>query len=618
MVSELAKYMRKAVGDLARANGKTEQQKKQQAGVIEAQTADFAVAYHPKARAVALDRLKKFEALAVEQKLDRKIADEGRNLLIRMPMLEAQQNMRKSYQQLADGKLDVAAFTAERAANIEGRKLGEREAAKFSITVLKAADLVRQNYYREVAKAPLIGHAIEGLYKSIDEKVPADLKERLAGVKSMKDAELLRLLNDTRIHLGKREDLDKGLDITYALNGMLGKLDKHSGYIPPELKERFRTDTSGSFRGIGVTVRRNEATDQLQVITPIFNSPAHKAGLKADDIITTIIAEVDPKTGKAYDVPKIAQTKGMTTEDAVKLIKGKLGTRVKVLVEREGSAKPLEFTLIRNEVEVESVLGHKRTDKDDWNYVVDPENKICYVRLNGFTENTHRDLEKVMKQLYKEGIKGFILDLRFNPGGLLHVSIHVADLFIDDGLIVTIRKRDGTEESYVGKSDGSYTTFPMVCLVNGQSASASEIVSACLQDHGRAIIMGSRSYGKGSVQHPYNFEDRTSVLKLTTATFWRPSGRNLNKPDTKGRDTDEWGVTPNKGFALNLSRNEENNLFDQLRDAELIRAGPGKGAKATPDTPGFQDRQLDMAVEYLRNQIRTASRKDAKRDAENR
>ena len=155
----------------------------------------------------------------------------------------------------------------------------------------------------------------------------------------------------------------------------------------------------------------------------------------------------------------------------------------------------------------------------------------------------------------------------------------------------------------------------MVCLVNGGSASASEIVSACLQDHNRAIIMGSRSFGKGSVQTIHGFEDETSIIKLTTATFWRPSGRNLNKPSTKGREEDEWGVIPNKGYNLKLSKKEEFDLEDHLRNAEIIRAGPQK--KDSVANPDFRDRQLDMALQYLRGEIRTAARKDGKRDTEN-
>jgi carboxyl-terminal processing protease len=299
-------------------------------------------------------------------------------------------------------------------------------------------------------------------------------------------------------------------------------------------------------------------------------------------------------------------------DEAIKKIQGKAGTKVKLVVEREGSDKPIEFTLVRAQIEVESVLGHKRGAKDAWNYVIDPENKICYVRLTGFSENTYGELEKVMKRLYQEGVKGFILDLRFNPGGLLESSIKIADLFIDDGLIVTVRHRDGSETSYVGRSDGSYTAFPMVCLINSGSASASEIVSAALQDHGRAIIMGSRSFGKGSVQHIHGFENK-SIVKVTSSTFWRPTGRNLNKSSTKGREQDEWGVLPDSGFGIKLSRKEEDDLYDHLREAEIIRAGPPSEAKGE-----FRDLQIEQAIEYLRGQVKTASRPEVASGAENR
>ena len=212
--------------------------------------------------------------------------------------------------------------------------LSEKDAGKYAVTVMHAANLVRKSYFKEVPKAPLIGHAIDGLYKNVEEKIPSDLQDRLDKVKDMTDVDLLRLLTDARQHLGKREDLAKGQDITASLDAMLGKLDKHTGYIPPEVVERFRTDTSGKFRGIGVQIRRNEARDELQVVTPIYNSPAYKAGIKASDIITTIVREVDPRR-QGYGT-EVIPTKGMTTEDAVKIIKGKPGTRVKLIVDREG------------------------------------------------------------------------------------------------------------------------------------------------------------------------------------------------------------------------------------------------------------------------------------------
>ena len=615
-VSELAKYVRKAVPDIARTVGVTKDQKEQKSGVLEAQSTDFIVAYTPQVHAKAVSNLQKFQTLAKENRLDPKLIEEGQNLLARMPKLEAQQSLRKAYQSFILGKLDVAALTAERKSVLDTTTLSDADANRYAITVMNAAELVRKSYYKNVVKQPMVEHAITGLFKTIEEKIPSEIKKRLENVKEMNDVALHQLLIDARRHLGKREDLAKGQDITNSLNGMLGKLDKHTGYIPPEVVEQFRSGTSGKFKGIGVQIRRNEARDQLQVVTPIFNSPAHKAGLKANDIITTIISEVDPKTGEAYPEAIVTPTKGLTTEDAVKKILGKPGTRIKLMVEREGNAKPIEYTLIRGTIEVESVLGAKRGPKDAWDFVIDPDNRICYVRLTQFSENTYEELEKAMKQLSKQGIKGFILDLRFNPGGLLDSSIKISDLFIDDGMVVSVRYRDGTETSYVGRSDGSYLTFPMVCLINSGSASASEIVSACLQDHGRAIVMGTRSFGKGSVQTIHGFDNR-SILKLTTATFWRPSGRNLNKSSTKGADSDEWGVTPNKGFELKLSKKEENELFDHLREQEIIRSGappsPGTATKTE-----FRDRQLDMALEYLRGQIRTAARKDPNRDIENR
>ena len=282
---------------------------------------------------------------------------------------------------MADGKLDVAAFTTERTEILDSTKLSEREAGNYALVVMKAVDLVRKSYVKETTKGVLVANAIRGIYRGIDEEkeIPAKVKDQLEKVKEMRDADLLHLLSDIRQQLGKREDLAKGQDITYSLRYMLSKLDKHTDYIPPEVVASFRQNTQGHFSGIGVQIRRNEARDFLQVVTPIFNSPAYKAGLQTNDLITTIVAEVDPKTGRPYEKPEIITTKGMTTEDAVKKILGKPGTKVKLIVEREGVAEPLEFTLIRGKIEVESVLGVNRNKDDSWNYVIDPQNKICYV-----------------------------------------------------------------------------------------------------------------------------------------------------------------------------------------------------------------------------------------------
>jgi carboxyl-terminal processing protease len=243
------------------------------------------------------------------------------------------------------------------------------------------------------------------------------------------------------------------------------------------------------------------------------------------------------------------------------------------------------------------VLGYQRdADTNTWNYWVDEKNKIGYIRLSSFQETSDLELERLMNRLIKqEGLKGLVLDLRFNPGGLLTAGFGVADLFIDDGKIVTVRRRGRPEEVFRGKSAGSLLDFPIVCLVNNGSASASEIVSAALQDHGRALILGERSYGKGSVQNVAKFGK--GLLKITIATFWRPSGKNLNKASTSGKDEDEWGVMPDR--VVPLTHKEQEDLANAQREAEIILPKGKVREKST-----FEDKQLEAALTYLRGQIK--------------
>lgn len=599
-VDELVKYVRDELPELARTHGKTKKEKSQRPAVLRGQGSSFVLSHNPVAYAASQKRLKSFEQLARKKELSKKELEEGQDLLSRMPTLAAKQSMRKAYQSFVDGKLTVAAFRTARKEIHAAMRISEREAGNYAITVLRAVRVVRQSYVKKTEPGELVDHAIRGLYRRLGEKIPSGISERLSDVRTMKDIGLLKLLSDARRHLGKREDLAKGKDITYSLHPMLSNLDKHTDYIDPETVDRMTRDIRGHFFGIGVQIRLNAIRNQLEVVTPLRGSPAYKAKILTGDIITTIIRDVD-NDGTPFKKPEIIPTKGMTTSEAVKKIIGKEGTPVKLIIERKGEKEPLTFTLLRGRVEIETVLGHKRNKKDDsWNYVIDPANGICYLRLTQFSNNSFRDLNKVMKELSKVGIKGFILDLRFNPGGLLDSAVKISDLFIDDGLIVTVRPRTGPETSYIGKSDGSYIEFPMVCLVNGASASASEIVSACLQDHHRALVIGSRSYGKGSVQtiHPFATGGR---LKLTTATFWRPSNRNLNRASTKGRPQDEWGVIPDKGYRTKLSTRELDALRDFQRSREIIHR-PG----TSPPKSDFTDQQLESALDYLRSQIRTA------------
>jgi carboxyl-terminal processing protease len=241
---------------------------------------------------------------------------------------------------------------------------------------------------------------------------------------------------------------------------------------------------------------------------------------------------------------------------------------------------------------------------DSWDYYIDPKEKIAYIHLTQFARKSYIDIEKIVKQLDKDGVMGLVLDVRFNPGGYLDVARDICDLFIDDGLIVTIRPRVGDELAMRGKMEPSYQNFPMVCLINGGSASGSEILAACLQDHNRAATIGERSYGKGSVQNITKFEATGGEIKLTTATFWRPNNKNLNKASTKGTDEEDWGVRPDKNFNIKLEPAETATLGERMRDWANI-ANP-EAVKKEPDKE-FKDRQLDAALNYLREQIKMSA-----------
>jgi C-terminal peptidase prc len=596
-VDELTEYVSKEMGELTRSHGKTREEKEQFFWALGGQNTHYVLTHNPAVAAKMKERLDKFEQFVKDGKLPEKYAEEGKTFLDRMPRLEAQRGLRKQYQAFVDGKIDLDKFVSERDTILAGMKLNRDDAMEFAQKVMEAVGIITEGYVKKINQNDLVAWAIKGLYRRVDEKVPAKIEGRLKNVGDLKESDLTVLLADARQALGKREDLDKHKDIDFTLQRMLLHLDPYTTYIDPDQKKKLDQEIIGRFPGVGIQIRKDAATDQLLVVTPIKGSPAYKAGIQAGDLITTVTRPVDSE-GKALEPPEVIATKGLPLNKAVSKILGQPGTPVKLTVKREGEDKPLDFDLTRGYVEVESVLGYKRTDKDDWDYMIDPENKIGYIRLTSFARNSFRDIEKVMDNLTKRGIKGFILDLRFNPGGLLDSAVKISDLYIDDGVIVSVRPRAGREHAFSGRSHGSLLDFPMVCLVNGYSASGSEIVSAALQDHKRAYVIGERSYGKGSVQNIQPFEG--GELKLTTATFWRPSKKNLNKSSTTGKDEDEWGVIPDK--VIKLTAKERGDLDEHLHEAEVIRP---KG-KPAPAKPEYKDKQLDTALDYLRGQIKMA------------
>ncbi|HEY8503246.1 MAG TPA: S41 family peptidase [Gemmataceae bacterium] len=605
-VDELIEAVESDVPPRARRAGKTREEKEQLPFVEFARASHFVLTHNPKAYPGVRAALKKLDALD----LPKDVAEQGRQMLSRMPKLKAHQELRKAYQRLVAGALAKDAFLAEREKILAAMELDEADARTYARKVYAGVESVARVFIREVNKGEMVADAVRGLFQRLEADLPKEIEARLAKAKELSKDELLELMADAREHLGKREDLAENKDVDISLRAMMLKLDDpYTSYIDREQVKRIESQLKGQFTGIGIQIRRDLVRDGLLVVTPIKDSPAYKAGLKAGDLITSIIREVDSE-GQKLPEPEVISTRGMKVDEAVKKILGKEGTKVKVEVQREGATDPITFELTRARVEVESVLGWQRKPDDTWDFWVDPQSKIGYIHLTQFARSSYEDMRKAVEAMVKDGLKGLVIDLRFNPGGYLDTAVDICDMFIDDGLIVSIKPRVGLERPFTGQQEGSLLDFPMVVLINGASASGSEILAACLQDHGRAVVMGERSYGKGSVQNIQGFGPTGAEIKLTTATFWRPSGKNLNKASTKGGEEEDWGVRPNKGFELKLSRMERDLLSDRMRDREIIprRDLPKKEKEKEKE---FTDKQLQTALDYLREQIKMTVKRPA-------
>jgi carboxyl-terminal processing protease len=396
------------------------------------------------------------------------------------------------------------------------------------------------------------------------------------------------------------------------INGGLERLDPHSAYINPHDLKQFDKSSKGSFGGIGIqlgTDRQNHG--QLTVISPMVGTPAYEKGVLAGDAILKI-------EGKS--------TEGMRIGEAVDLITGDIGKDITLTIQHEGAKEPIDVTITRAEIKVQSVMGDQRKPDNPkaWEYMLDKENRIGYIRLTAFSENAAQELRDAVAELEKDGVRGLILDLRNNPGGLLEQAVKVSDLFLTEGPIVTIKGRNDKEKVYEAHEAGTMLVpaekYPMVVLVNKFAASASEIVSAALQDHKRAVVIGERSYGKGSVQNVIKLDEGEhgkSALKLTTASYWRPSGKNIHRfPDSK--ESDEWGVKPNEGFEVPMKDEERLEYLIYRNDRDVVRGknAPAKSEEKKEEKKDeakdgdkkekkpFEDRVLQKALDYMRGEIK--------------
>ncbi len=365
-----------------------------------------------------------------------------------------------------------------------------------------------------------------------------------------------------------RDVKDKEL-INGAINGMLQSLDPHSSYLTEDLFKELQVETRGEFGGLGIEITLENGV--LTVVSPIEDTPAFKAGLMPGDKIIRIAGE---------------DTKNITLMEAVKRMRGPRGTNITITVVRNGK-KPEDYTITRDIIHVQSVKTQLL------------EKGYPYIRLVSFQENTHKDLAEAVKKSLAQGqLKGLILDLRNNPGGLLEQAVKVSNFFIDKGLIVYTDGRTGDQRmEFRANPTGDHYQFKLAVLINGGSASASEIVAGCLQDHQRALLFGEKSFGKASVQTIIPLENG-GALRLTTAYYYTPRGRHIQKK----------GILPDVDLKTELEKEREQELAKEDEDKsnkkkkQSWRAGKVDPAKDVTVAKALKWLKSGQSVEEFRNE----------------
>ncbi|MEZ6117025.1 MAG: S41 family peptidase [Pirellulaceae bacterium] len=365
-----------------------------------------------------------------------------------------------------------------------------------------------------------------------------------------------------------------------AMHGMVDQLDPYSGFMPPVDYTQFNQDMQQEFAGVGIEVGLEDG--QLTVMNPLPGMPAFEAGVRSGDKIVAVDG---------------TPTDGFRPDDAVGLIQGEIGTKVTLTVARANSPDTLDITIERARITVESIKGDRRDTNGNWIFTLEQDPQVGYIRIRSFSERTASELRDTLRSL-NGNIDGLILDLRNNAGGLLLGAIEICDMFLPEGeLIVSTKRRDAKPDPVFARETPIVPSdWKMVVLVDRFSASAAEIFAACLQDHQMAKVVGERSWGKGSVQTVIRMESGRSALRLTTASYWRPSGRNIHRFEG-ATEADEWGVTPDEGLTVTLDPETDTQRYLEMLQQRRLR-------DAIPNSPDeeyapWNDPQLDKALDVV-------------------
>jgi carboxyl-terminal processing protease len=474
----------------------------------------------------------------------------------------------------------------------------------------------RENYYREVPLRDMLNGGVNGIRAlattaGLEKTFPKlgdaekkqqfltkldDLSNKIRGFTGDREsAEIRTTLLDLSRANSSTVSLPEEVIVSEFADGAFAELDPFSNMIWPNDLEEFNKTTQGEFSGVGIQIQTDE-DGSLKVVSPLEDSPAYRAHVKAGDVIAAI-------NGK--------NAKGISVTQAVKNITGKAGTLVTLTI-RSPDHTQRDITLKRETIKVASIKGWSHKPGGGWEYIIDPEQRIAYIRLTNFTKTTGEELNKAMDELQAQHAHALILDLRGNPGGLLTAAIDVCEKFVSHGIIVsTHADRDTPNPPTMAKAAGgagTNTDMPLIVLVNQYSASASEIVSGCLKDNHRALLVGERTFGKGSVQMLFPLTDRQAFLKLTTSHYYLPSGKCIHREE----NSTDWGVNPD--VTVEVTPEQMGNAIKARQDLDVLHAANEKPAAEdkSPTTaeakkdPLSIDAQLSAALLMLRLQLNGA------------
>ena len=379
------------------------------------------------------------------------------------------------------------------------------------------------------------------------------------------------------------EPVDEGVLVRGAVRGMLGELDPHSSFMGTEAYREMQVDTRGEFHGLGIEITKRK-DGFIEVVSPIEGTPADRAGIRARDQIVAICPTEVPEDWSE----ECRSSKSMTLFEAVKLMRGKKGSKITIEIWREGFEKPQPYTVIRDVVKIQSVSGR----------MLEP--KYAYIRMRAFQERTIQDLDREIEMLHEEALEpfaGLVLDLRDNPGGLLDQAVKVADKFLESGLVVYTEGRvESQRHEFRAHAEGTEPHYPIAVLVNAGSASASEIVAGALQDQNRALVIGVKSFGKGSVQTVYPLEGGAG-LRLTTALYYTPAGRSIQEVGIQPDIEVEFVPPSEKQAQRRLREKDLEGHFTQ----EEASPGNSEGEVEHGDAEEVTDVQLARALEVLKS-----------------